>query len=93
MSTTLSIIQSRAERSDVIRVATRDEFLVRWDEFDLSDPRQWPLRRRLWVTFQLGILAFAASVASSITSPASDTIKQEVGISKEVAVLQISLYV
>ena len=70
-----------------------DEFLVRWEENDPGNPRHWPMGRRLYVTFQLGMLAFASSVGSSITSPATNIIRDEIHVSDEVAVLPISLYV
>lgn len=65
---------------------------VEFDHPDKDDPRQWKTGYKIWVTIQLGMLAFTASLASSITSPADDTISKYVGVSNEVGVLAVSLY-
>ncbi|OCK74157.1 MFS general substrate transporter [Lepidopterella palustris CBS 459.81] len=67
--------------------------LVKWDEHDPKNPRNWTTGYKCWVTFQLGMLALAASLGSSITAPATDAISSYVGISREVTVLQVSLYI
>jgi len=71
----------------------RDEILVGWDDDnDLENPQNWTLTFKIWVTVQLSLLAFAASLASSIISPASKTIAEHVGVSQNVVVLNVSLY-
>jgi hypothetical protein len=69
-----------------------DEFLVRWDENEVANPRNWSTSYKAWVTFQLGMLALAASLGSSIVSAAEPSIQNYTGVSKEVTVLCISLY-
>jgi hypothetical protein len=69
-----------------------DANLVDWKPGDLENPRNWSPGYKCWVTFQLGMLAFSASLGSSIISPAESAIAQYVGVSSEVAVLSISLY-
>lgn len=67
--------------------------LVTWDgDTDKENPRNWSTGYKSWITFQLGMLALAASMGSSIISPAGDTIAEYVGVSQEVSVLSISLY-
>ncbi|KAL1296592.1 hypothetical protein AAFC00_000087 [Neodothiora populina] len=70
-----------------------DEFLVDWDAGEKANPRNWSLAYRSFITFQLGMLALAASLGSSIISPAENAIAQYTGISAEVVVLVISLYI
>lgn len=70
-----------------------DRNIVGWDKNDKENPREWQTRYKIFVTFQLGLLALAASLGSSIISPATDTIAQVVGVSEEAAVLCLSLYV
>jgi hypothetical protein len=72
---------------------SKDPNLVEWDEDDREYPRNWSTGYKCWVTFQLGMLALAASLGSSIISPAESAIAAYVGVSREVAVLSISLYV
>jgi hypothetical protein len=71
----------------------KDPNLVDWDgDDDQDNPRNWPNGYKYWITFQLGMLALAASLGSSIISPANQTIGKYVGVSSEVSVLSISLY-
>lgn len=69
-----------------------DEFLVRWDENEAANPRNWSTPYRAFVTFQLGMLALAASLGSSIISAAQPSIAAYTGAEQEVTVLCISLY-
>jgi hypothetical protein len=70
-----------------------DPFLVKWDEGDPKNPYNWSLKYKSWITFQLGMLALAASLGSSIIAPAERAISEKFDVSQEVAVLSISLYV
>ena len=72
----------------------KDPNIVDWDgPDDQENPRNWSTLYKSWLTFQLSMLALAASMGSSIIAPADDTVAQYVGVSSEVAVLSISLYV
>lgn len=66
--------------------------LVKWDHDDPLNPQNWATKYKWWVTFQLGMLALAGSLGSSITTPADDTVAEYIGVSNEVAVLDVSLY-
>jgi hypothetical protein len=66
--------------------------VLEWDKDDVKNPRNWSRCRKYWITLQLGMLAFAASVGSSITAPATNSIAQYAKVSHEVSVLSISLY-
>jgi predicted MFS family arabinose efflux permease len=70
-----------------------DLFLAKWAPGDPENPYNWTPKRKSWITFQLGMLAFAASLASSITAPANGVIAKYVGVSREVSVLSVSLYI
>lgn len=71
---------------------TVDSNIVVWEEGEKDNPRNWKTPYKCWVTFQLGMLALAASLGSSIISPAENDIARYVGVGREVAVLSISLY-
>jgi len=67
--------------------------IVDWDgDADPANPRNWSKGYKSWITFQLGMLALAASLGSSIIAPGENAIAQYVGVSTEVTVLAISLY-
>lgn len=70
----------------------KDPNIVGWDENDKENPRNWSTGYKSWITFQLGMLALAASLGSSIIAPAENAIADDVGVSSEVAVLSVSLY-
>ena len=70
-----------------------DPYLVHWDEGEAANPRNWKPSYKAFMTFQLGMLAFAGSLGSSIILPAEQSIGEEFGLSREVTVLCISLYV
>lgn len=67
-------------------------FIVKWDRDDPLNPQNWPVRYKWWVTFQLGMLALAGSLGSSIITPADSIIANYVGVSSEVSVLDVTLY-
>lgn len=87
-------------RQDVLEQAVKvndpegkDEILVGWDDDnDPENPQNWSTSVKTWLTVQLSLLAFAASLASSIISPASKTIAEYVHVSQNVVVLNVSLY-
>ena len=74
-------------------VVDKAKYLVGWAENDPENPKNWNTSYKSWLTFQLGMLALAASLASSIIAPAEDAISSEFGISREAVVLSISLYI
>jgi hypothetical protein len=70
-----------------------DPNIVDWDGTnDPENPRNWSTGYKSWITCQLGMLALSASLGSSIIAPAEKEIAKYVGVSTEVAVLAISLY-
>lgn len=72
----------------------KDPWLVTFDgPEDKTDPRNWSTGFKAFAAFQLAMLAFAASLGSSIISPAEKVIGSYVGVGQEVMVLAISLYV
>jgi hypothetical protein len=80
----------RANEKD--RIVLDPTYLVKWDPNDPLNPQNWIVAFKWWVTFQLGMLALVGSLGSSITTPAEDIIAGYVGVSREVAVLDITLY-
>lgn len=74
------------------QAALDPEYMVNWDHNDPLNPQNWPVSFKWWVTFQLGMLALAGSLGSSIITPADNIIAEYVGVSSEVAVLDVSLY-
>lgn len=66
--------------------------LVKWDENEPANPFNWSTPYRAFITLQLGLIAMAASVGSSIMAPTEPTLQKVFHIDHEVSVLCISLY-
>lgn len=89
----LKIRQRDIEKGNSPPVPLDPEYIVKWAPDDPLNPQNWSNRYRWWVTFQLGLLALVGSLGSSILTPADDTIAAYIGVSNEVSVLSLSLYV
>lgn len=84
------------ELRSVSKSNTRDTsnlIIVKWEENDPENPFNFPDRKKWFITLQLGLLALAASLGSSITASANPSIAAYTGVSEEVSVLTVSLYV
>ncbi len=68
-----------------------DLFLVKFEDDDRENPRNWRPYYKAWLTFLLGMLAFAGSLGSSIIAPAEPTIAKEFNVSVEATVLCVAL--
>jgi MFS family permease len=66
-------------------------YLVDWEPNDPDNPRNFSTTFKVWITFQLGMLALAASLGSSIIAPAENVIAKYTNVSTKVSVLSISL--
>jgi hypothetical protein len=65
---------------------------VGWERGDARNPGNWSLGYKIWITFQMAMLALCGSLGSSIISPAEEVIAKYAGVSSEVMLLMISLY-
>jgi hypothetical protein len=72
---------------------TPSKIIVQWEPNDPENPWNWPNAKKWFITAQLGLLAFMASLASSITAPANNAIAEYISVSHEASVLTISLFV
>lgn len=72
----------------------REEYVVEFDGHD--DPlhaQNWPLRKKLLTATMLGFTTLVAAFGSSIFSAATSQVASAFGVSPEVGVLGLSLYV
>lgn len=67
--------------------------IVSFDKDDPANPKNWSLRYRAFCTLQLALIASAASLGSSIISPAAEVISEEFNVSQQLVVFNVSLYV
>ncbi|EXJ80437.1 hypothetical protein A1O1_08582 [Capronia coronata CBS 617.96] len=94
----IQVLTPAAATTAVLGVGANTEepeprILVRWDDNDPRNPFNWSVTYKSWIMFQLGMLALAGSLGSSIISPASEVLAQELGTDLETNVLNVSLYV
>jgi DHA1 family multidrug resistance protein-like MFS transporter len=70
-----------------------DPNVIDWDgPNDPDNPMNYGKYYKMWITFLLSMLSLAATLGSSIISPAEGVLSNYFGISGEVTVLGISLY-
>ncbi|KAF7194006.1 putative transporter [Pseudocercospora fuligena] len=72
----------------------REEYVVEFD--GPNDPlhaQNWPMKKKLPVAITLGFVTLTAAFGSSIFSTATGVVAQQFGISREVGILGVSLYV
>lgn len=72
----------------------REEYVVEFDGPD--DPlhaQNWPLKKKMPVAITLGFVTLTAAFGSSIFSAAIGSVAQRYGVSREVGILGVSLYV
>ncbi|KAF2428679.1 MFS general substrate transporter [Tothia fuscella] len=72
----------------------REEYVVEFDGVD--DPmhaQNWPLKKKFFTAAMLGYTTFTAAFGSSIFSAATGVVATQFGVSREVGVLGVSLYV
>lgn len=72
----------------------REEYVVEFD--GPNDPlhaQNWPMKKKLPVAIVLGFVTLAATFGSSIFSTATRIVATEYGVSTEVGILGVSLYV
>ncbi|KAH8692152.1 major facilitator superfamily domain-containing protein [Talaromyces proteolyticus] len=91
-SKTKAIVGAQTDAEKKETVPLDPAYIVKWAPNDPLNPQNWTDPYRWWVTFQLGMLALLGSLGSSITTPADKTIAKYIGVSDEVVILDLSLY-
>ncbi|PPQ89058.1 hypothetical protein CVT25_006430 [Psilocybe cyanescens] len=86
--------QSTAKARTYMGSGTPDDpYVVEWDLNDPEDPYNWPNVQKWVITAQLALSTFTVSFGSSSYSGGLQYTMQDLGISYDVAILGISLYV
>jgi hypothetical protein len=68
------------------------EFLVRFEDGEAANPKNFNTFYKAWVTFVLGLQAFAGAVGSAIVTPAEEAVAAHFGVSQEATTLLLALY-
>ncbi|KAL8867472.1 MAG: hypothetical protein Q9174_005644 [Haloplaca sp. 1 TL-2023] len=72
----------------------REEYVVEFDgKDDPLHPQNWPMKKKVAIAVMLGYTTLTAAFGSSIFSAATQVVSSFFGVSTEVGVLGISLYV
>ena len=85
-------VHQRSSSLLVTPTSISDPYRVRWELNDPQNPQNWSTLYKSWLTFQISMLSMAASLGTAITSPAADSIADDFGISHELVILNVSLY-
>lgn len=70
-----------------------DPYLVRFDEGDPANPKNWSFSKKWYLTLAAGLLVLNATFSSSTPAALVPTFINEFGISQEVGTLTVSLFV
>lgn len=70
-----------------------ESLIVVFEESDTENPKDFKPWYKVFLTFQMSMLAFSGSLGSSILSPAQSDIEDRLHVSSEVASLTLSLFV
>lgn len=89
----LSKILSRVSRTSRKSQRRDPDFVVKFDQNDLDNPRAFSSIHKALITLQLGLLALTGSITSSIISPAEPAISAYIDVGQEVTVLVVALYI
>lgn len=88
---TRTVTRQRTAKDDP---AVWPDDIVTWDgPDDPANPMNWPKLKKGAITILLGLMTMGASFASSSFSPTFDAVSAEFGVSQEVTILTLSLYV
>lgn len=71
----------------------QESWIVIFEEADTENPKNFKPWYKIFLTFQMSMLAFTGSLGSSIVSPAQSDIGDNFHVSDEVASLSLSLFV
>jgi len=70
-----------------------EPYLVDWVLNDPDDPYNWPRTRKWAITAQLAVTTFTVAFGSSVYAGGLKYVVHDLGVSEELAILGISLYV
>lgn len=59
----------------------------------LKNPQNWPIWKKLFVTFEICLLTFSVYIGSAIFTPGIPTVMQDFGVSQVAATLGLTLFV
>lgn len=59
---------------------------------DPGNPRNWPVRRRIWITISMGCMTFVVTFSSSVFASALGPVSEEFNIGSVTATLGVALF-
>ncbi|MCJ1435467.1 hypothetical protein MMC27_004840 [Xylographa pallens] len=72
----------------------QEEYVVEFDgPDDPCHPQNWPLKKKVGIALMLGYTTLVSAFTSSIFSAATEAVAEQFGVSAEVGILGLSLYV
>lgn len=70
-----------------------DSFKVQFDVDDPENPKNFSSTYKIWLVFQMSMLALLGALGSSIIAPAEAAIAKYTNVSNEVTALAVALFV
>ncbi|KAJ6086267.1 major facilitator superfamily domain-containing protein [Penicillium sp. IBT 16267x] len=86
-------LESQSQPTEENKPENIEAFEVGFEPDDVTNPKNFSTLYKIWLVFQMSILAMTGALGSSIISPESTQIAEYTGISTEVTSLTVALFV
>lgn len=85
--------QQDLEIQDKPEIEDKERWIVKFSDGDPGNPQNFKSSHKMFLTFQMSMLALSGSLGSSIVSAAQPRIAEQLHVSEEVSSLTLCLYV
>ncbi|KAH8694094.1 major facilitator superfamily domain-containing protein [Talaromyces proteolyticus] len=85
--------ESQVSVSPAVNGDDKGQWLVKFEEHDPANPKNFKTAYKIFLTFQMSMLALSGSMGSSIVAPAQSSIGAYFHVSVEVTTLAVALFV
>lgn len=86
-------LESQSQPIEEIKPENIEAFKVGFESDDITNPKNFSTLYKIWLVFQMSMLAMTGALGSSIISPGSTQIVEYTGVSTEVTSLTVALFV
>ncbi|KAJ5113154.1 major facilitator superfamily domain-containing protein [Penicillium angulare] len=86
-------LESQSQPTEKSSFEEHESFKVSFEPDDANNPKNFTPIYKIWLVFQMSLLAMTGALGSSIISPASPKIAEYAGVSTEVTSLTVALFV
>jgi len=86
-------LESQTQPIEEFKPENIEAFKVGFESDDITNPKNFSTLYKIWLVFQMSMLAMTGALGSSIISPGSTQIAEYTGVGTEVTSLTVALFV